>query len=203
VALAASAAASAAPYSYVQSRRKRRLRKIEEQLPDALDSLSRALKAGYPFANALDTVSREATGPLGVELRTVCEERKLGMSWERAFENLVSRVPLQEICVFAAAVQLQNRTGGRLSEVLGQTAEGMRESTALNGEIRALSAHGRITGAILTALPVGVCILMAFVNPGFLRVLTDSPWGKHLLSAAAVSIILAHLIIRRIVAIRI
>ncbi len=191
------------PYLYVCRVRQKRLSAIEEQLPDALDFLARSLRAGHPFSAALEMLGNEKLPPLAAEIRKTAEERKLGLSWEAAFENLCQRVPLQEMSVFAAAVQLQSRTGGRLSEVLVKIAENMRELAALRGEVRAISAHGRMTGVILTLLPMVIVIAMSTVNPDYIQILLKHPRGKDLIAAALGCLVLAQFIIRRMVAIRI
>jgi tight adherence protein B len=191
------------PYLYVRHRRHKRMEAMEEQLPDALDFLARSLRAGHPFSTALEMLSNERMSPLAAEIRKAVDERRLGLSWETAFENLCRRVPLQEMSVFAAAVQLQSRTGGKLSEVLVKIAENMREASALRGEVRSISAHGRLTGLILTLLPVFIVIVMSIVNPYYLGILVAHPHGKDLIAAAIGCLILAHLIIRRMVAIRV
>lgn len=202
-ALLAGGAAAFLPYVYVSHRRERRLSRIEGQLPDAMDFLARSLRAGHPFAVALDLLGRENIPPLAAEIRQTAEERKLGLSWEAAFENLCRRIPLQEMSVFAAAAQLQNRTGGKLSEVLAKIAENMREVSALRGEVRSISAHGRLTGAILTLMPVAIVIVMSTVNPSYLGILVAHPRGKDLIAAAICCLLLAHVVIRRLVMIRV
>lgn len=202
-ALLAAVAALLLPYLYVCRVRQRRLSVIEEQLPDAMDFLARSLRAGHPFSAALEMLGNEKLPPLAAEIRKTAEERKLGLSWDAAFENLCQRVPLQEMSVFAAAVQLQSRTGGKLSEVLVKIAENMRELAALRGEVRAISAHGRMTGTILTLLPAVIVIAMSTVNPDYIRILVQHPRGKDLIAAALGCLVLAHFIIRRMVAIRI
>jgi len=191
------------PYFYVRHRRSKRLRAIEEQLPDAMDFLARSLRAGHPFSTALEMLGNERMAPLAAEIKKTVDERRLGMSWETAFENLCRRIPLQEMSVFAAAVQLQSRTGGKLNEVLVKIAENMREASALRGEVQSISAHGRLTGLILTLLPVFIVIIMSIVNPYYLGILVAHPRGKDLIAAAIGCLILAHLIIRRLVAIRV
>jgi tight adherence protein B len=176
---------------------------MEELLPDAMDFLARSLRAGHPFSVALEMLGAEKMPPLAAEIRKTAEERKLGLSWEAAFENLCRRVPLQEMSVFAASVQLQSRTGGKLSEVLVKIAENMRELAALRGEVRSISAHGRMTGVILTLLPVAIVAIMSMVNPDYLGILVAHPRGKDLIAAAAGCLVLAHWIIRRLVSIRV
>jgi tight adherence protein B len=130
-------------------------------------------------------------------------EGNLGTSWEQALHNLTERVPLLEVSMFASAVQLQNRTGGKLNEVLATLAENMRESVSLKGEVRALAAHGKLTGGVLTFLPVAICAIMTVVNPSYLTVLIHHPYGKYLIAAAVACLLAAHFIIRRIVDIKI
>jgi tight adherence protein B len=195
--------AALAPYLYIWRRRAKRFRKFESQFPDALDSLSRALRAGHPFSAALEIVANEAEAPVSTELRAAAIEGNFGTSWQQALENLAQRVPLLEVNMFAAAVQLHNRTGGKLSEVLGTLAEGMREAGSLKGEIRAIAAHGKLTGMILTILPVVIAIMMMVVNPEYLAVLFRHPAGKYLLTAAIVCLAIAHFVIRRIVDIKV
>jgi tight adherence protein B len=195
--------AALAPYVYIWRRRAKRFSKFESQFPDALDSLSRALRAGHPFSAALEIVANEAEAPVSTELRAAAIEGNFGTSWQQALENLAQRVPLLEVNMFAAAVQLHNRTGGKLSEVLGTLAEGMREAGSLKGEIRAIAAHGKLTGMILTILPVVIAIMMMVVNPEYLAVLFKHPAGKYLLTAAIACLAIAHFVIRRIVDIKV
>lgn len=201
--LALSGCAAAAPYLYVLRRRAKRFQTFQEFFPDALDSMSRALRAGYPITAALDVVAAETPEPVSSEMRKTFVEANLGIPWEQALNNLSERVPLLEVSLFSAAVQLHSRTGGRLSEVIGGLAESMRESVALRGEVRSLAAHGRLTGWVLTILPVGIMGLMAYVSPAYVRVLLDYRYGTDLIAAAVVCLVLAQLVIRKIVDIKI
>jgi tight adherence protein B len=195
--------ASLVPYLYVWRRRKVRFAKFESQLPDALDSLSRALRAGHPFAAALEIVASESEAPISTELRRASIEGNLGTSWQQALDSLSQRVPMLEVNMFAAAVQLHSRTGGKLSEVLAILSEGMRESQALKGEVRAIAAHGKLTGLILTVLPPCIALIMAVVNPSYLGVLIANAYGKYMIMAAIACLVLAHFAIRRIVDIKV
>lgn len=203
VAVLIAALVSALPYFYILRRRAKRFRRFEEHFPDALDSLARAMRAGHPFAAAMGIVAEECEAPVSVELRKAAAEGGLGSSWEQALGNLADRVPLLEVSMFAAAVQMQTRTGGKLNEVLGKLSENMRESTALKGEVRALAAHGKLTGAVLTVLPIVIAALMMVVNPSYLGILFHHPYGKYLIGAAMVCLVLAHFVISRIVDIKI
>ncbi|MCZ2151562.1 MAG: type II secretion system F family protein [Bryobacterales bacterium] len=190
------------PHFYIVRRKNRRWEQIEEQFPDAIESMSRALRAGHPFASALDTAGNQTPNPLGRELRKTFAEGALGLPWERALENLTARLPMQEVSLFAAAVQMQSRSGGNLSEVLDKLSENMREGAAIRGEVRSLSAQGRAAGYILTALPAGITIVMMYVNPTFLDPLFQEEAGRIMLLCAVFGLIVAHLVIRKLVDIR-
>lgn len=196
-------AVAALPYLYILRCRAKRFRQFQENFPDALDSLARSLRAGHPFAAAMDIVAEECEQPVAGELQQTSMDGNLGTSWNEALNNLAERVPLLDLNLFAAAVQLQNRSGGKLNEVLGGLAENMRESVALRGEVRALAAHGKLTGAVLTVLPLVIAAVMTFVNPSYLSVLVHHPDGKYLIWGAAGCLVLAHFVIRRIVDIKI
>jgi tight adherence protein B len=202
-ALLGALAVAFAPYGYILRLRQKRFNKFREGFPDVLDSLARALRAGYPLATAMETVSMEATPTVAVEIRKTSAEANLGMGWNRALENLGRRLPLLEVNLFSAAVQLHARTGGRLGEVMGGLAETMRETESLRGEVRALAAHGKLTGIILTILPIGIAGMMMVVSPGYMVVLYNHPWGKNLIAAAVGCLVLAHFVIRKIVDIQI
>ena len=195
--------AAMAPYWYILLRRKRRFRRFQSNFPDALDSLARALRAGAAVSAALDIVATESDGPVATEIRKTFVEVSFGMSWDRALEGLSRRVPLTEVALFVAALQIHARTGGRLGEVMNRLAESMREQNSLLGEIRSIAAHGKLTGLILTLLPIGIAGTMMVVSPDYIGVLFAHPYGKHLIAAAAVCLCLAHFIIQKLVDIEI
>jgi tight adherence protein B len=199
----AAVAIAMAPYGYILHLRKKRFHRFREGFPDVLDSLARALRAGYPLAAAMESVAAEATPVVATEVRRTAAEANLGMGWSRALENLGRRMPVLEVNLFAAAVQLHSRTGGKLSEVMGGLAENMREAQSLRGEVRALAAHGRLTGIILTILPIAIAVMMMFVSPDYMTVLFNYPWGKDLIAAAIGCLVLAHFVIQKIVEIEI
>jgi tight adherence protein B len=201
--LALAGAVALLPYLYILKRRAKRFRQFEENFPDALDSLARSMRAGHPFAAAMDIVADECEQPVAAELRQTAVDGNIGTSWGEALGNLAARIPLLDVTMFVQAVELQNRTGGKLNEVLAKMAENMRESTELKGEVRALAAHGKLTGLVLTILPVAISGVMALVNPSYLAILIYHPYGKYLITAAIVCLLVAHLVIRRIVDIKI
>lgn len=198
----AAAAAAWAPYGYILRVREKRFRKIRELFPDVMDSLARALRAGYAISAAFEAVANEAQPPVAGELKRVAAEVNLGAGWQRALENLSRRVPILEVNLFGAAVVLHSRTGGKLSEVIADLAETMREGLALQGEVRSLAAHGKLTGAILTVLPLCIAAMMMVVSPDYVIVLYRHPMGTTLIAAAVACLILAHVVIRKLVDIK-
>ena len=191
------------PYLRVLRLRAKRFRKFQEQFPEALDFIARSLAAGHPFSAALEMLANDNLQPISAEMRRTADERKLGMSWESAFRNLTRRVPLVEVSLFAAAVQMQSRTGGKLNDVLARLADSMRESVALQDEVRSMAAHGKLTGAVLSILPLFIAAMMVAVNPGYFLILLNHPHGKDLIATAIACLVLAHVTIRRIVDIKI
>ncbi|HYV62015.1 MAG TPA: type II secretion system F family protein, partial [Bryobacteraceae bacterium] len=202
-AIAGAVALGYLPYGYIARKRRKRFEKFREYFPDVLDSLARALRAGYPLSASMDMIASETLPPVSIEIRRTSAEANLGVGWNKALEDLSKRVPLLEVNLFIAAVQLHARTGGKLSEVMGGLAETMRESVALQGEVKSLAAHGKLTGLVLSILPIGICIMMMIVSPGYMTVLFNHPWGKNLITAAVVCLILAHVVIRKIVDIKV
>lgn len=202
-ALVVAGAVAFAPYAYILRMRTKRFDRFREGFPDVLDSLARALRAGYPLSAAMDTVVAESSPTVAAEIRRTSAEANLGMGWSRALEDMGRRMPILEVNLFAAAVQLHSRTGGKLGEVMSTLAENMRESLSLRGEVRALAAHGKLTGAILTILPVGIAAMMMFVSPDYMLILYHHPWGKNLIAIAIGCLVLAHLVIRKIVNIQV
>jgi len=191
------------PYGYILRAREKRFRAFREAFPDVLDSLARALRAGYPLPAAVDMVANDSPEPISSELKKASAEANLGMGWARALENLARRVPILEVNIFISAVVLHARTGGKLGEVLTGVAENMREAISLQGEVRALAAHGKLTGTILSVLPVVIAIMMAIFSPGYMLTLYNHPWGKTLIAAAIGCLVLAQVVIRKIVNIKI
>ena len=194
--------AGSLPYIYVLRRRAKKFRQFELQFPDALDFLARSLRAGHPLAISLEMLAQEEVPPLSVEMRTTAEERKLGLPLDQALDNLAKRLPLLNVRLFVAAVKLQSRTGGKLGEVLGGLAETMREAASVQGEVRALAAHGRATGLVLTLLPIAIATMMEIVNPGYLDILFENPTGRQMVVVCLVALLAAHFVIQKIVDVR-
>jgi tight adherence protein B len=198
----AAAAGTAVPLWFILHKRTVRFQKIEEQFPDALDSLSQAMRAGHPFSAGMELLAGESPEPLAQEMRKTCDEWRLGLAWGAALENLTRRLPLVEIRLFAAAVALQSRFGGRLTDVLEELAKSIRDSIALRREVRALSAQGRMSGTVLTILPIAIALIMCVTSPDYIGVLFWHPYGKYLLAGAFFSLVLGHVTIQRIVKVK-
>ena len=196
------ALAGASPSLYLRRRRAARIRLFSEQFPEALDSMASSLRAGHPVVATFYVVGQEFPDPLGPEWRRTFDECKLGQPLSEALDNLAHRIPVIELSMLSAAIQLQSRTGGNLGEVLARLGEAVRESAALRGEIRAIASHGKLTGTILTVLPLAIVAVMLYMNPAHFDVLLQHPSGKHLIAAAIGCLVLAHFVISRIVDIR-
>jgi tight adherence protein B len=194
---------AALPYFYVRRLRNKRMARIEAQLPDAMDFLSRSMRAGHAFVISIGMVGEDLPDPLGQEFRTLFNEQNLGASLNSAFGNLTRRVPLLDMRFFSSAVLLQRQTGGNLSEILGRLSEVIRERFRLRGHVKAVSAHGRMTAGILTALPVVTAVALLLVAPGYLQGMFSDPDGKKLVFGAVVSQVIGNLIIRKIIRIKV
>jgi tight adherence protein B len=201
--LLGSAVACAGPYLVVLRRRRKRMLRIEEQLPEALETLARSLRAGNPLIAGLEVLGQECKAPLAGEMRKLVDECTLGRPLEESLQSLLRRVPVAEVGEFVAVVQLQSRTGGKLHEVLSRLSETMREAASLKSEIRSIAAHGRLTGLILTLMPVGIAAVMTYVNPEHMLILWNHPSGRDFIGAALVCLVLAHIVIRKMVDIKV
>jgi tight adherence protein B len=191
------------PYWLIGRKRQRRREQFEAQFPDALESLARMMRAGHPLASAFEVLGAEVPAPLGAEFRRMADERRLGAPLDEVMESFVARVRVDEVRLFVAATLLQARTGGRLTEVLERLAETLRESAALRGEVRALSAQGKMTGTVLTLLPLGIATMLYVTAPDFLSVLFRHAYVKYMIWAGIACVLTGHLVIQRIVKVRI
>jgi len=191
------------PTMYVRRTRRKRLADLEEQFPEALDFMARSVRAGHAFLISLSMVGEQVPEPLGTELRTLFNEINLGAPLETALLNLTIRVPLLDFRFFTSAVLLQRQTGGNLNEILGRLAHVIRERFRLKGEVKAASAHGRLTAGILTVLPILTALAMLAVAPGYLQGMAKDSDGKYMILAAGVMVLLGNYFIRRIIKIKV
>ncbi len=195
--------AASGPLLYIRRRRAKRLTAVEEQLPEALEFLSRSLVAGHSLPMSLELMADEVKPPLSTELRKTVDEYNLGLPMNDALGNLTRRVPSVDVQFFISAVLTQSRTGGTLHEVLEGLAETIRERASLRGQVRALTANGRMTAIVLSLMPVFVALVMLYVNPNYFGLLLRHPLGKTLVTMAIAGQLLAYFVIRRIVDIKV
>jgi tight adherence protein B len=189
----------ALPLMYVTRKRARRLFKFEEQFPESLEFVARSMRAGHAFSVSLEMLHREFQEPLAGEFRRTFEEHNLGLPLDTALQKLAQRVPSLDVHFFVSAVLLQKRTGGNLAEILDKLAYVIRERFKLRGKIRAISAHGRMTGLALTSIPLAVAAMMFVVNPDYVLFFINDEVGQIMAGAGVVLQILGYLIIKKIV----
>ena len=191
------------PYVYVRRKRTKRLDTLEEQFPESLDFLARSMRAGHAFTISLEMLGEEMPDPLGQEYRALFNEQNLGAALETAMANFTVRVPLLDVRFFTSSVMLQRQTGGNLSEILQRLAYVIRERFRLKGQVKAASAHGRLTATILTVLPVATMVGMLMVAPGYLQGMADDPDGKKMIGGAILAQILGNICIKKIINIKV
>ncbi len=196
-------AVAALPLVHVLARKSKRLVEIDRQLPDAMDMMSRALRAGHAFPSALKMVGDEMNDPIAAEFRVAFDEVNYGIPMQDALLNLATRVPITDFRYFVIAVLIQRETGGNLAELLGNIAAIIRARHKLTGTIRVLSAEGRLSAWILCALPFVLAGAISLLNPEFLGVLRTDPVGIRLVMGALVMMLIGVLWIRSIVRIRV
>ncbi len=188
-----------APLAFVLYKRSQRFNQIEQQLPEALDLMVSALRAGHSLVAALRLVAYESSEPIGGEFRICFDEQNYGLELRTAMDNLVSRVPLQDLRIVVTAILIQKESGGNLAEVLDKASYLIRERFRLRRQVRVHTAQGRMTGWILSLLPVILGVGLYFVNPETMSILWTRPLGIKLLYTSGAMTITGALIIRKIV----
>jgi len=174
------------PFLVLNIKRGRRMNAFEEQFPEALDLIARALKAGHAFATGLKMAADELPEPVGPEFRKTFDEQNFGLPLKDALENLTLRIPILDVRFFATAVLIQRETGGNLSEILENLAHVVRERFKILRQVRVYTAHGRFTGYVLLALPAVLGIALSFINPDHMNMLFRERMGQMLLLFAIV-----------------
>jgi tight adherence protein B len=193
----------AIPFVFLRVKRTRRLRNFEENFPEALDLISRALKAGHAFATGLKMVADEMDEPIGPEFRKTFDEQNFGLPLKDALANLTVRIPLLDVRFFSTAVLIQRETGGNLSEILENLAHVVRERFKILRQVRVFTAHGRMTGYVLLALPVFLAIALSFINPEHMQLLFRERMGHIMLAATVVMQVIGYFWIRQVVKIEV
>ena len=197
------ALAMAAPSILLMRTRRERLSKLEEQLPEAADFLGRALRAGHSFANVMQMVGEEMPEPIAGEFKFAYEEINYGVPMNEALHNLAVRVPLTDLRYLVIAVLIQRESGGNLAEVLGNISRLIRARLKLLGQVRVMSAEGRMSAWILGVLPLAVLLLMSVLNPAYIRVLWTDPIGVRLMWYSGAVAVGGILWMRKLIRIRI
>jgi tight adherence protein B len=198
-ALAIGLIAGGAPILYVLHKRRQRFGKFEQELPEALDLMVSALRAGHSLVAALSLVAHECPDPIGAEFRICFEEQNYGLELRTAMTNLTARIPLQDLKIVVTGILIQKESGGNLAEVLDKAAYVIRERYRLKRQVRVHTAQGRLTGWILSFLPLALGIALYLINPDTMSLLWRRAIGVKLLYAAAAMTITGALIIRKIV----
>jgi tight adherence protein B len=191
------------PWLYVQRKRWIRLRKIERQLPEALDLLTRALRSGHAFSSALQMLGEEMAEPIAGEFRIVRDEVNFGVALSQALMNLCERVPVTDLRYFVVSVLIQRDSGGNLTEVLSNLSRLIRERMKLFGKIRVLSSEGRLSAWILGLMPLGMVALLEFANPEFIEPLWTDPIGIAIVKTLVVLMAIGVLVLIKIIRIRV
>jgi tight adherence protein B len=187
------------PIAVLRRKRSVRLRTFEEQFPEALDLLSRALRAGHSFITAIEMVAEEMPRPLGPEFKLLHGQQNYGRSLPDALRELAQRVPILDARFFVTAVLIQRESGGNLAEVLDNLAGVMRDRFRVKRQMRVVSAHGRITGWILVALPPALGTVLMMINPDHRTTMFGDPLGQQMLIGGFVLQVIGTFIIRKIV----
>jgi tight adherence protein B len=198
-ALLAGATAGAIPFLKVSRDRTKRIQKIEEQLPEAVDMMKRALRAGHPFSGAIKLVSEELEAPLGKEFATTFADLNYGNDVRRAMLGLLQRVPSTPVMALVTSVLVQRETGGNLAEILGQISTVVRGRFRLERKIRTLSAEGRMSAWILALVPIVLFGVISLTTPEYLPTLTQDPLGQKLIVVGSVLGVIGILWIRKII----
>jgi tight adherence protein B len=191
------------PLLWLMMRRKRRLRAFGKQLPDALELMARALRAGHSLQAGFNLVAGEMNAPIGTEFSRAYEEQNLGIPLDEALENLTKRVPNLDLKFFATAVILQRQTGGDLAEILDKIGNLVRERFKIWGQVQALTGEGRLSGIVLLGLPPLLFLAVWYLNPDYIMVLFTDPMGKKMLAGGVFMQLLGALVIRKIVNIKV
>lgn len=192
-------AIASAPFAVIAWLRSKRLRRFEEHLPEALDLLGRAVRAGHSFTTGLELIAQECAEPIAGEFRTTFEEQNLGLPLRDSLLNLTERVPLVDVRLLVTALLIQRDTGGNLAEILDELSRVIRERFRIYREVGVKTAQGKLTAGILIALPIIMLAAMGTLNPGYIRVLFDDPTGQTMLIVAAAMQIFGSMILWKIV----
>jgi tight adherence protein B len=191
------------PWIWLYMKRAGRLKKFAGQLPDAMELIARALRAGHSLAAGLHVVAEEMPDPIAKEFRQVYEEQNLGISLEEALDHLCHRVPNLDLRFFVTSVNIQRQTGGDLAEILDRIGHVIRERFKILGQVKALTAEGRLSGIVLIAMPIGLFLMMLYMKPDYINLLWTDPTGIKMSVGAIVLMLVGAIAIKKIVDIKV
>ncbi len=203
LALIAGTGCAAIPFAIIWSRREERLITLEKQLPEAADLISRSLKAGHALPSTLTMLADEMPDPIASEFRIVSDEINFGLPMSEALQRLAERVPLTDLRYMIVAILIQREAGGNLSEIMSNVSLLIRQRLKLLGDIRTMSAEGRLSAWILCLLPVVIAGVFFIASPDYLRQFFDDPAGPMMLGAGALMMLLGVLWMRQLIRIRV
>lgn len=187
------------PFMFLKFKRTKRIEMFEEQFPEALDLLARSLRAGHALTTGISLVAEEMPEPVGPEFRLLYDRQNFGMPFPDALRDFGERIPVLDAKFFTTAVLIQREAGGNLSEVLGNLSSVIRERFRVKRQVRVLSAHGRITGWVLSGLPPALAAAFMFTSPNHMQSLISEPLGRQMIVTALVLQLTGTLIIRKLV----
>lgn len=202
-AAAIAVAGALCPWLWLKRARSVRLKKFEEQFPEALDLLARALRAGHAFQTAIGMVADELPAPVGIEFKKSFDQQNFGLPLKDTLNELGERVPILDVKFFATAVSIQRETGGNLAEILDNLASVVRERFKILRQVRVHTAHGRFTGYVLLALPAALALALSFISPAHMRALFEERMGQMMLVGALVMQSVGYVWIRQVIKIEV
>jgi tight adherence protein B len=194
---------SALPFFWLIRRRQKRIMLFVEAMPDGVELISRALRAGHGLASGLRLVAEEMKGPIADEFNRVFEEQNLGIPIEISLRNMADRIPVMDVRFFVIAVVIQRSTGGDLAEVLDKIGRLIRQRFELHGHVKSLTAEGRLSGVVLLAMPPALLVFLYFLNYDYVSALFFTPTGVKMLSITTVAQLVGAWVIKKIVAIKV
>jgi tight adherence protein B len=191
------------PIIWLKHKRSARLKRFEEQFPDALDLMSRALRAGHAFQTSMGMVAEELPAPVGVEFKKAFEQQNFGLPLRDVLDQLAERVTLLDVKFFVTAVTIQRETGGNLAEILDNLAHVVRERFKILRQVRVHTAHGRFTGYVLLSLPAALAVALTFINPEHMKLLYTERMGQTMIVVAIIMQTIGYVWIRKIIKIEV
>lgn len=203
VSLIAALAAGVLPFFYISFKKKQRIKKFQQQLPEALDLIARSLRAGHAFSGGIQMVAQEFGDPVGSEFGKVLNEINFGVGMKEALINLTERIDCDDLKFFAISVTIQRETGGDLAEILENISHLIRERFKLQNRIRTLSAEGKLSAIILIAIPFFVAFTLSVISPDYIKNLIIDPLGKMLVSLSLFMMFLGIIVMKKIITIKV